>query len=107
MCQGEWSTVQKQLALKQLHLLMPLNTDTVCVSMQAVHVCALAFHRMSSNRVCMARGSMGTCMTTSASTACTDSLLVRCGRLMLCVAVLLCLCVRSVSSLHNWARSVG
>lgn len=59
MCQGEWSTVQKQLALKQLHLLMPLNTDTVCVSMQAVHVCALAFHRMSSNRVLYGEGVNG------------------------------------------------
>lgn len=47
MCQGEWSTVQKQLALKQLHLLMPLDTDTVHVSMQALRVCALDFNRMS------------------------------------------------------------
>ncbi len=59
MCQGEWSTVQKQLALKQLHLLMPLGTDTVYVSMQALHVCALAFHRTSSNRVFHGQGVNG------------------------------------------------
>lgn len=51
MCQGEWSTVPRQLALKQLPSLMPHGTDTVHASMQALHTCALAFHRMSSNRV--------------------------------------------------------
>ncbi len=59
MCREEWSTVQKQLALKQLHLLMPLGTDTLHVIMQALHVCALAFHRMPINGVIQGQGVNG------------------------------------------------